>query len=155
MFRGQQHDMKSCGTFIMSTNVPRYQAGWCGLVTAWRNTEGLGRCLLLIDGHAYLYLHKIFARMPTTERFSKLATWDPYTLETPGAALGSPGTTKEVARAWAHGQARAGPKDPTAPFVVPGDPKAALGSPAYECWSQVANLKTLLWRPSLLKSPCR
>jgi hypothetical protein len=39
-------------------------------------------------------------------------------------------------------------------FVVPGDPKAAHGSPAYEYGSQVTNLKTLLWWPSLLKSQC-
>ena len=38
-----------------------------------------------------------------------------------------------------------GPGDPgpAASFVVPGDPKAAPGSPAYEYGSQVANLKNL------------
>ena len=72
-------------------------------------------------------------------------------------ALGSPGTTKEAARDWAHGQtqARARGPDLAASFVVPGKPKAAHGSPAHEYGSQVANLKTLLWWASLLKSLCR
>ena len=58
------------------------------------------------------------------------------------AALGSPATTKEAARAWAYGQnrARARIQAPAASFVVAGDPKAAPGSPAYECGSEVANL---------------
>ena len=38
-----------------------------------------------------------------------------------------------------------GPGDPgpAASFVVPGDPKAAPGSPAYEYGPQVANLRNL------------
>ena len=38
-----------------------------------------------------------------------------------------------------------GPGDPgpAASFVVPGDPKAAPGSPAYEYGSQVVNFKNL------------
>ena len=38
-----------------------------------------------------------------------------------------------------------GPGDPgpAASFVVPGDPKAAPGSPAYEYGSQIANLENL------------
>ena len=38
-----------------------------------------------------------------------------------------------------------GPGDPgpAASFVVPGDPKAASGSPAYEDGSQVANVEDL------------
>ena len=46
-----------------------------------------------------------------------------------------------------------GPGDPgpAASFVVPGDPKAAPGSPAYEYGSQVANLKNLSVVGSLVK----
>ena len=75
--------------------------------------------------------------------FSKLATSDPHTCAgDPGAALGSPVTVKEAARAWAHGQdrARAWTQAPAASFAVAGDPKAAPGSPAYMCGSEVANL---------------
>ena len=77
----------------------------------------------------------------------QLATWDTYSYAgEPGAASGSPGTTKETI---------AGPESPgpglacpwaqalAASFVVPGDPKAAPGSPVYEHGSQVANLKNL------------
>ena len=40
----------------------------------------------------------ILPEKSTTERFPKLATWDPYSYAgDPGAALGSPGTTKEAA----------------------------------------------------------
>ena len=55
------------------------------------------------------------------------------------------------------GRLRPGPRDPgpAATFVAPVDPKPANGSPAYEYGSQVANLKTLLWWASLLKSLCR
>ena len=73
----------------------------------------------------------ILAMMPTTERFFKLTTWDPdpYAGD-PGAALG-------LARACPWAQALA------TSFVVPGDPEAAPGSPAYEYESQVANLQNL------------
>ena len=41
----------------------------------------------------------------------------------------------------------------SASFVVPGDPKAAPGSPAYEHGSQVANLKNLSVPVILAKIP--
>ena len=62
--------------------------------------------------------------------FSKLATSDPHSYAgDPGAALGSPATTKEAARAWAYGQdrARGRTQAPAASFVVAGNSKAALG----------------------------
>ena len=63
-------------------------------------------------------------------------------LETYRNSLRIPATTKEAARAWAHGQdrARARTQAPAASFVVAGDPKAVPRSPAYECGSEVANL---------------
>ena len=70
-------------------------------------------------------------------------------------SLGIPETSKEAARAWALGQARARARDPAASFIVPGDPKAVHGCPAYAYGSQVANVETLLWWASLLKSLCR
>ena len=59
-----------------------------------------------------------------------------------GAALRSPATTKEAARAWAYGQdrARARTQAPAASFVVAGDPKAAPRFLAYMFGSEVANL---------------
>ena len=81
----------------------------------------------------------------TMERFSKLATWDPYSNTGDSvAASGSPGTTKEAA--WGLGP---GPWPCPAPwartlaasFMVPGDPEAATGSPVFEYWSQAANLE--------------
>ena len=64
--------------------------------------------------------------------FSKLATSDPHSYAgDPGAALGSPATTKEV-RDRTQAQATS--------FAVAGNPKAAPGSPAYVCGSEVANL---------------
>ena len=75
--------------------------------------------------------------------FSKLATSDPHSYAgDAGAALGSPATTKEAARAWAHGQdwARARTQAPASSFAVAENPKAAPGSPAYVCGSKVANL---------------
>ena len=77
--------------------------------------------------------------------FSRLlvATSDPYSYTGgPGAASGSPATTKEAARAWAYGQdqTRACTKALAGSFVVAGDPKAAPRSPAYECGSEIANL---------------
>ena len=70
------------------------------------------------------------------------ATSDPHSYAgDSGAALGSP--AKEAARAWAYGQdrARARTQAPATSFVVAGDPKAAPGSPAYECGSEVADLE--------------
>ena len=65
----------------------------------------------------------------------------------PAAALGSPGTTKEAAGPGSRPGPAHGPMQAlAASFVVPGDPKAADESPAYEYVSQVANLQTLLWR---------
>ena len=87
-----------------------------------------------------------------SKRFLKLASWDRYSYAgDPGAALGSPGTTKEAARAWAHGQ----PGHPglAASSVVPVDPEAAHGPPAYEYGSQVANLKNLSVVGILAKIP--
>ena len=46
----------------------------------------------------------ILSKKSTTERFSKLATWDQYSnTGDPVAASGSPGTTKEAARVQAQG----------------------------------------------------
>ena len=79
----------------------------------------------------------------TTERFCKLAAWDLYSYAgVPGTALGSPGTAKEAARGPVPGPGSC-PWALAASFVVPGDPKAAPGSPAYEYGSQVANFKNL------------
>ena len=78
--------------------------------------------------------------MPTTEQFFKLATCEPYSYAAdPGAALGSPGSTKEA------GRPGPGPSDtgPAASLMVPGEPKTAPGSSAYEYGSQVDNLKNL------------
>jgi len=75
-----------------------------------------------------------------------LTTWDPYSYAgDQGAALGSPGTTKEVA---GPGSPGLGPGLPMAQalavsFVVAGDVKGAPRSPAYEYGSQVANLENL------------
>ena len=81
------------------------------------------------------------------KRFSKLGTWDPYSYAgDPGAASGSPGTTKEAARgpgSWALARSRPWALALAASFVVPGDPETAPGSPAYEYGSQVANLENL------------
>ena len=71
----------------------------------------------------------------TTERFPKLATWDPYSnTGDPVAASGSPGTTKEAAQGlgpgpwpWPAPWART----LAASFVVPGDPETATGSPVF------------------------
>ena len=89
----------------------------------------------------------ILSKKSTTERFSKLATWDPYSnTGDPVAASGSPGTTKEAARVRAQGAGQGqgpGPRPWAASFVVPGDPEAATGSPVFEYGSQVANLENL------------
>ena len=58
------------------------------------------------------------------------------------AALGSPATTKEAARAWAYGQdwARAWTQALAASFVVSGDPRAAPRFFTDMVGSKVANL---------------
>ena len=80
------------------------------------------------------------------ETFFKFTTWDPYPYAgKPGAALGSSGPTKKAPGPGPMGRPGPGHEHPgsAASFVVPGDPKAAPGSPAYEYGSQVANLKNL------------
>ena len=83
----------------------------------------------------------ILSKESTTERFPKLATWDPYSnIGDPVAA--SPGTTKEAARVRAQGAGQGqgpGPRPRAASFVVPGDPEPATGSPVFQYGSQVAN----------------
>ena len=98
-------------------------------------------------GHIYVVSSSNPARQIHHSKVFKLATWVPYSYAgDPWAALGSPGTTKEEASAWAHGRARArGNPDPAASFVVAGNPQAAHGSSAYEYGIHVANFKILLW----------
>ena len=86
----------------------------------------------------------ILSKKFTTERFSKLATWDPYSnTGVPVAPSGSPGTTKEAARVRAQGAGQGqgpGPKR-AASFVVAGGPEAATGSQVFEYRSQDANFE--------------
>ena len=86
----------------------------------------------------------ILSKESTTERFYRLATWDPSSnTGDPVAASGFPGTTKEAARVWAQGAGQGqgpGPRPWAASFVVPGTPEAATGCPVFEDGSQVANL---------------
>ena len=87
----------------------------------------------------------ILSKELTTERFSKLATWDAYSnTGDPVAVSGSSGTTKEAARVWAQGAGQCqdpGPRPWAASFVVPGDPEAASGSLVFQYGSQVGNLE--------------
>ena len=82
---------------------------------------------------------RIPARMPTTEGFSnqQLGTHI-HMLETQEPQKRRPGRGS-----WALAQHCPWAQALAASFLVPGDPKAAPGSPAYEYGPQVANLKNL------------
>ena len=70
-----------------------------------------------------LFALVILSKKSTTERFSNLSTYDPYSnTGDPVAASGSPGTTKEAARVRAQGAGQGqgpGARALAAPFVVP------------------------------------
>ena len=87
----------------------------------------------------------ILSAKSTTEIFSKLATWDPYSnTEDPVAASGSPGTIKEAEQGLGPGPGPAPwARTLATSFVVPGDPEAATGFRAFEYGSQVANFENL------------
>ena len=89
-----------------------------------------------------LFLSVILSAKSTTERFSKLSIWDPYS--NTGHPVATSGTTKEVTRVRDQGAGQGqgpGSRPWAASFVVPGDLEAATGAPVFQYGSQVGNFE--------------
>ena len=92
---------------------------------------------------------RIFVYAGTMNRFTKLATWVPYSNSgDPVGASGSPGTTKEAAQGLGPGPwpcPALWARTLAASFVVPGDPEAATEFPVFEYGPKLLILKTIPW----------